>query len=53
MNYLADVTFRELVGEALKEKPLVLACKLICSMNVNVASRAQGRLIRAISPPLL
>jgi hypothetical protein len=47
MNYLADVTFRELVGEALKEKPLVLACKLICSMNVNVASRAQGRLIRA------
>jgi hypothetical protein len=47
MNYLADVTFREPIGEALKVKPLVLACKLICCMNFNITSRVQGCLIRA------
>lgn len=35
-NYLTYVTGRELVGEILKKKPLMFACKLICCMNFHI-----------------
>ena len=43
--YLTDITARELVGEALKEQPLVLACKLVCCMNLNITLLTQCSLI--------
>lgn len=44
---MTNITRRELVGEALKKQPLMLASKLVCSMNFDVAFRAQRRLIGA------
>lgn len=44
---LANVAFRKLVGEALKEQPLVFACKLIRCVYFNVAFGAQSRLVGA------
>ena len=43
--YLADIAARELVGEALKEQPLVLACKLVCCMNLHITLLTQCSLI--------
>lgn len=47
LTYLTNITTRELVGEALKKKPLMFASKLVSSMNLDVAFRAQCRLIGA------
>lgn len=44
-HYLADIAARELVGEAIQEQPLVLACKLICCMNLHITPLTQCSLI--------
>lgn len=46
-SYLAYVASREFVGERFEKKPLVLACKFICCVHLNIAFGTQRRLVGA------
>lgn len=47
MEYLADVTTRELGGEAVQSKPLMLAGELVGCVNLHVTGDAECCLVGA------